>query len=205
MHMPVSPRLARGGLCLVAVTMSLCVVVLILGASRNTVNHAGLPGSLAPTFSLRDSGGAWYGPKDSAGKITLVLITPADARGDALQPRQLQQVNDVYNADAEVTMLGIQFFADDMMNGGQTDASKLTNAALLQLCPGLRVLNDFDRTVTNAFRVVDKQPTFFVIDNAGIIRGRIPLSDSAAIAVTETISSLKTPIAPQQPFAPHTS
>ncbi len=202
--MPVTQRFVHGGLCLVAGLLTLCVVVLALGASRNTVNNAGLPGSLAPTFGLRDSAGNWCSLKDSADKITLVLLAPASAHGSSLQPRQLKQLNDIYKVDAEVAMVAIQFTNEDAAQPAPGEVAR-QSSPISDVCPDLKVLTDVDRSVANAFRIVDQQPTFFVIDSAGVIRGRIPLSDSAAIAVTETITSLKAPASPQQPLAPHAS
>lgn len=200
--MPVTQRFVHGGLALAAGLLSLCVVVLILGASRETVNHAGLPGAMAPAFALRDVEGAWYKSSETDGKIRLLVIAPAKAEPQGQQRRQLQQVSEVCKADPDVTMLGIQYFDSsfDVNVGG----SRLTQPPLHNVCPELPVLNDIDRSVANAFRVTDSQPVVFVIDSTGIIRGRIPLGESAAIAVSEMIASLKTRLPSQDDLGPRT-
>jgi peroxiredoxin len=199
--MPVTQRFVHGGLCLVAALLLACVVVLALGASRSTVNNAGLPGSLAPPFTLRDSGGEWWALKDNVGKITVILFAPA-SEAAAVSPRQLEQVCAVYKADELVSMLGVQYSDDSSIQSVEQMARE---GRLAAICPELRLLNDIDRSVARAFRVIDSTPTFFVIDEHGTIRGRIPLNDSAAIAVSETINSLKAPAAPEQTLAPNTS
>jgi peroxiredoxin len=167
--------------------LGISLSVLILGASRGQATNAGLPGSNAADFSLRDSSGKIHGLAEYRRSPLVLIVAQHDGRSTAVADRELKQVHQTFANDTDVKVLGIQV-ADD---AGLLTASVNTPGILETRCPQLPLLKDIDGSTARAYRVMDA-PTAFVIDEAGVIRARVPLDhDGAAVSVAGTVSSLR--------------
>ena len=185
--MPVTQRFVHFGVFLAAALFAVSVCLLILGASRNTVTDAGLVGSTAGKFELKDSDGQVVGLNDARGKVRVLIISRIDSPLLAKAADRIRRLCDTFANDPNVRVLGIQFDP----SAGMLDAASAPHGVMDPHCPNLPTLFDTDGAVARAYRVTDV-PTLFVIDEDGVIRSREPLdSDGPSITTTETIASLR--------------
>lgn len=180
-------RWVHGGLVLAVVVLSMCLTVLVLGATRSAKNNWGLPGSPATDFYLKDTRGAPTTLSENLGKTAVLIFTGHNDTGFGTYAELVNGILSAYRDDADVRILGIAYAHDLALFGpGETRP-----AVLQRLCPELRVSADADGSVARAYRI-NGTPTLVVVDPEGFIRGRIPLDrEGAAIAITEQIQSVR--------------
>lgn len=177
----------HGALIVAGGLFGVSLSVLILGASRGQATDAGLPGSAATPFSLRDNAGAAHGLADFKNQPVVLVVAQHDNKDFSKSADEINQVVDTFAKDADVKVVGVQVAAD----AGLLAASAHTPGSLETRCPQLSVLQDADGSVARAYRVMDT-PTAFVIDSGGVIRARVGLDhDGAAVSIAGTVSSLR--------------
>lgn len=179
-------RRIHSGLILAGGLFGLSLSVLIMGASRGQATDAGLPGSTATPFTLKDDQGRSVAIAPDADKPTVLIVARDNDNlgqlGDAV--RQIQQT---FADDAGVHVYGVQISSET----GLLDASNKSVGALRTACPQLTTVDDVDGAMARAYRVTDT-PTVFVVDTKGILRGRFPLSnDGAAVTVAASVSAAR--------------
>ena len=177
----------HGGLILAGGLLGLSLTVLVMGAGRGRATNAGLPGSAAAEFSLRDSTGTAHRLGEFRSKSLVLIVARRDAADFAKTAAEINQIRDTFAKDDAVRVVGLQYTADT----GLLSATDSLPGVLDSHCPGLLTLQDADATVASAYRAADR-PTAFVVDPTGVIRARVPLDhEGAAVAVAGTVSSLR--------------
>jgi len=181
--MPVTQRFVHGGVCLVFAVLTISVVVIALGASRTSTSNAGLAGSTAPQFTLRTATNEWVSLESSVGKVSVVAFI-GGKRDSMISPvSNLSDTVGVFESDASVSFISVI---------DSSDVGVALRSTLATLPQSVRVVTDIDGAVARAYRVGVNESVAFVIDEQGIIHGRVPLRDaSSVIALTEAVSSLK--------------
>lgn len=187
MHMASASRRIHSGLILAGGLFGLSLSVLILGASRGQATDAGLAGSAATPFTLRDVTGTSVQVGPDAAKTLVLIVAREDAGNFAKPSAEVRQIQQTFASDPIIRVVGVQVSTDT----GLLDIASHTAGALRTACPELATLADPDGTVARAYRVTES-PTAFVIDDKGVVRGRFPLDrDGAALAIAETVSSVR--------------
>lgn len=185
--MPVTQRWVHAGLICAMVIFSMCLTVLILGASRTHVSDTGLPGSKAAGFRLKDSAQSTveFDVRTPSNPIQVLIFAEHGSDDVSKHANQINSLVSTYRDTAGVRILGISYVYEPSVLGAYArDASQLEIH-----CPFLHTAKDYDGTVARAYRV--SSPTLFVVDQAGVIRGRILLSQpSWMLSVTELVNSL---------------
>lgn len=180
-------RRIHSGLILAGGLLGASLSVLILGASRGRATDAGLPGSAAAAFTLRDAAGTPQSLAQWQNRPLVLIVAQHDGIDSAKNARELVQVVETFSNDSQVKIVGVQVSSDP----GLLAASVHTPGILQIRCPQLPILHDPDGSVARAYRVMDA-PVAFVIDEKGLIRARVTLDhDGAAVAVAGTVSSLR--------------
>ena len=180
-------RRIHGGLLLAGGLFGISLSVLILGASRGQATDAGLPGSIAASFTLKDSSGAAVAVGPETSRAVVLIVAREDAALFAKPAEAVRQIRQTFARDGGVRVVGVQIAAET----GLLDTASHAAGSLRSACPELATGTDLDGNVARAYRVTEV-PTAFVIDDKGIVRGRFPLDhDGAAVAVAETLSSVR--------------
>jgi hypothetical protein len=186
--MPVTQRWVHSGLILAVVVFSMCLTILVLGASRTHISDTGLPGSKAAGFQLKDSAevAVAYDARAETDLVN-VLVFVSHASGEIVEyADMINSLVSTYRDTPTVRLTGISYVYDASLTGATPrDVSQLEIH-----CPMLHTARDFDGSVARAYRV--NSPTLVVVDQKGIIRGRMPLSQpSLMMSATELINSLQ--------------
>jgi cytochrome oxidase Cu insertion factor (SCO1/SenC/PrrC family) len=185
MHMSGSRRI-HSGLILAGGLFGLSLSVLIMGASRSQATDAGLPGSSATPFTLKDDQGHAFPIAHEKDKPT-VLIVARDTTPAAQLSEAVRQIHQTFAGDAGVHVYGVQISSET----GLLDTGTKTTGTLRAACPELTTVDDVDGALARAYRVTDA-PTVFVIDTAGVLRGLFSLNgDGTAVTVAATVSALR--------------
>lgn len=187
--MPVTQRWVHGGLILAVVIFSMCLTVLVLGASRGHQSDTGLPGSAAAGFSLKDAVGEVVKLDVSAENNPVHVLFLADHNASEIGSSYelINRLVSSYRDAEDVKLIGIASVLDPALLGpGVSGASTLE-----AYCPQLHTARDPDGSVARAYRV-GNTPTLFIIDRQNIIRARLSFKqDGVAIAASELINSLR--------------
>ena len=185
--MPVTQRWVHTGLIFAVVVFSMCLTILVLGASRSHVSDTGLPGSRAAGFRLKDSADMPVDFDVRAHSNPIQVIIFAEHGSDQVDDyaSKINGLLATYRDVRGVRLVGVSYVYDPSMLGANPrDASQLEIH-----CPMLHTARDFDGAVARAYRV--SSPTVIVVDAAGTIRGRLPLSQTALMmSATDLINSL---------------
>ncbi len=185
--MPVTQRWVHTGLIFAVVVFSMCLTILVLGASRTHTSDTGLPGSRAAGFHLKDSAEVAVDFDVRADTNPIQVLVFADHRADeiAQYADKINGLLSTYRDVPDVRVLGVAYTYDPSMLGANPrDASQLEIH-----CPMLHTGRDFDGSVARAYRV--NGPTVIVVGPEGTIRGRMPLSQpSLMMSATDLINSL---------------
>lgn len=185
--MPVTQRWVHTGLICAVVIFSMCLTILVLGASREQVSDTGLPGSKAAGFRLKDvaQNTIEFDVRAASNPIQILIFAEHGSEEIVQCANQINLLVNTYRDIPNVRILGISYVYEPSVLGGYArDASQLEIN-----CPLLHTAKDFDGTVARAYRV--NSPTVFVVDPSGVIRGRTLLSQpSWMLSVTEAVNSL---------------
>ncbi len=194
--MPVTQRWVHGGLILFVVVMSMCLTVLVLGATRPSHSDTGLTGSQAAGFSLKDAADqtVTFDVRSQNNPIYVLIFTPHACPELSQTIDVVQKLVNTYHDDDTVQLVGIASIFDPTLLGPRETAASDLEAR----SPLLHTARDIDGSVARAYRV-GTAPTLFVIDRTGLIRARLLLSQNGAgLAAIETINSLRTQQLPWQ-------
>lgn len=185
--MPVTQRWVHAGLICAVVIFSMCLTILVLGASRTHESNTGLPGSKGAGFRLKDAAQntVEYDVRMPNNPIQVLIFAEHGSGEVSKYADQINSLVSTYRDTPSVRILGISYVYDPSVLGSYArDASQLEIR-----CPFLHTAKDYDGTVARAYRV--SSPTLFVVDRAGVIRGRILLSQpSWMVSVAELINTL---------------
>jgi hypothetical protein len=185
--MPVTQRWVHSGLIVAVVVFSMCLTILVLGASRSHTSDTGLPGSRAAGFRLNDSAELAVEFDVRAETNPIQVLVFAEHGSNELQNHAslINSLISTYRNIPTVRVLGISYVYDpSVLGAGARGASELEIH-----CPLLHTARDFDGSVARAYRV--NSPTLFIIDQEGVIRTRMPLSQpSLMMFATDLINSL---------------
>jgi peroxiredoxin len=187
--MPVTQRWVHGGLILAVIVFSMCLTVLVLGASRSHHSDTGLTGSAAAGFSLKDAAGeiVKFDVTEKPHPVHVLFLADHHAPEIATCYELINRLVSSYRDAEDVKLIGIATVLDPALLGpGATGVSTLE-----AYCPQLHTARDPDGSVARAYRV-GSTPTLFVIDREGVIRARLSFKqDGVAIAASELINSLR--------------
>ena len=187
--MPSKSKLVHGGLFLAIGTLGLSVSLLVLGAARHGRSDAGLQGSVAPDFALKNARGATIASGELfKGKISVVLFYPSDNAAFRGMVPAIERLAARYQADGHVTFAGIELERDQAFLGSDR---RVKVAPPLPIA-GWTVLKDVDGVAAHDFRV-GSEPVAFVLTPAGEIFSRIRLAnnENAMLACNEAVSALR--------------
>lgn len=185
--MPVTSKWVHGGVFLAAAVLVLSITVLILGAARRGPSDAGLPGSVAPPFTLKDMTGRVTSSVMLKDNVTVLIF---GNRRDTHFDKAADIVNGLvrtYAADDTVKFIGMQYDTEQSILGRDDHAPGAVETKL----ENVNVILDNEAAAARAYRVND-EPTAFVVDRKGIIRGRVTLAnESARVLCNEAINTLR--------------
>lgn len=186
--MPVTQRWVHSGLILAVVVFSMCLTILVLGASRTHTSDTGLPGSRAAGFHLTDSaeGRVDFDIRADSNPIQVLIFAEHSSDHVTQHAELINSLVSTYRDVPNVKLLGIAYVYDPSVLG----ANPRGPSTLEIHCPLLHTGRDFDGSVARAYRV--SSPTVIVIGPKGMIRGRISLTQpSLMMWATELINSLQ--------------
>jgi hypothetical protein len=185
-----SPRLrAQLGLAAAAIVFLVAFSIVLAGTFDEADSRAGMPGTEASSFRLRDLEGNMVSLASMHGSVRLVCFAPPPGSheiGDDI--RRLNQLGHRYAGTTDVQLVAIYSGADDLAPDQMRLIENLDRDA------GPKCITLLDTTGLIARRyAIHETPTFLVIDASGIIRYRGGLDDAspgAPLAATSFTSMI---------------